>query len=215
MNNQTRKITTIGMLCAVTYVIMAVGRIPVVMFLKYDPSDVIVTLGGLIWGPMTSCIVSIVVASVEMVTVSSTGILGCIMNIVQTVSFACTASAIYRKKRTMSGAVIGLSAGCITSVLLMMLWNYLITPLYMGYSREAVAELLLPVFLPFNLLKSVLNAALTFVLYKPVITALRKSGYAAMPEKESRKQKRNGVTLLAVLLIVTCVLIILAMNGMI
>ena len=215
MNSQTRKLTTIGMLCAVTYVIMAVGRIPVVMFLKYDPSDVIVTLGGLIWGPMTSCIVSIVVASVEMVTVSSTGILGCIMNIVQTVSFACTASAIYRKKRTMSGAVIGLSAGCITSVLLMMLWNYLITPLYMGYSREAVAELLLPVFLPFNLLKSVLNAALTFVLYKPVITALRKGGYAAMPEKESRKQKRNGVTLLAVLLIVTCVLIILAMNGMI
>lgn len=215
MNNQTRKITTIGMLCAVTYVMMAVGRIPVVLFLKYDPSDVIVTLGGLIWGPMTSCIVSIVVASVEMVTVSSTGILGCIMNIVQTVSFACTASAIYRKKRTMSGAVIGLSAGCITSVLLMMLWNYLITPLYMGYSREAVAELLLPVFLPFNLLKSVLNAALTFVLYKPVITALRKGGYAAMPEKESRRQKRNGMTLLAVLLIVTCVLIILAMNGMI
>lgn len=215
MNNQTRKITTIGMLCAVTYVMMAVGRIPVVMFLKYDPSDVIVTLGGLIWGPMTSCIVSVVVASVEMVTVSSTGILGCIMNIVQTVSFACTASAIYRKKRTMSGAVIGLSAGCITSVLLMMLWNYLITPLYMGYSREAVAELLLPVFLPFNLLKSVLNAALTFVLYKPVITALRKGGYAAMPEKESRRQKRNGMTLLAVLLIVTCVLIILAMNGMI
>ena len=215
MNNQTRKITTIGMLCAVTYVIMAVGRIPVVLFLKYDPSDVIVTLGGLIWGPMTSCIVSIVVASVEMVTVSSTGILGCIMNIVQTVSFACTASAIYRKKRTMSGAVIGLSAGCITSVLLMMLWNYLITPLYMGYSREAVAELLLPVFLPFNLLKSVLNAALTFVLYKPVITALRKGGYAVMPEKESRRQKRNGMTLLAVLLIVTCVLIILAMNGMI
>ena len=215
MNNQTRKITTIGMLCAVTYVMMAVGRIPVVLFLKYDPSDVIVTLGGLIWGPMTSCIVSVVVASVEMVTVSSTGILGCIMNIVQTVSFACTASAIYRKKRTMSGAVIGLSAGCITSVLLMMLWNYLISPLYMGYSREAVAELLLPVFLPFNLLKSVLNAALTFVLYKPVITALRKGGYAAMPEKESRRQKRNGMTLLAVLLIVTCVLIILAMNGMI
>lgn len=215
MNSQTRKLTTIGMLCAVTYVMMAVGRIPVVLFLKYDPSDVIVTLGGLIWGPMTSCIVSVVVASVEMVTVSSTGILGCIMNIVQTVSFACTASAIYRKKRTMSGAVIGLSAGCITSVLLMMLWNYLITPLYMGYSREAVAELLLPVFLPFNLLKSVLNAALTFVLYKPVITALRKGGYVAMPEKESRRQKRNGMTLLAVLLIVTCVLIILAMNGMI
>ena len=214
MNSQTRKITTIGMLCAVTYVMMAVGRIPVVLFLKYDPSDVIVTLGGLIWGPMTSCIVSVVVASVEMVTVSSTGILGCIMNIVQTVSFACTASAIYRKKRTMSGAVIGLSAGCITSVLLMMLWNYLVTPIYMGYPREAVAKLLLPVFLPFNLLKSVLNAAITFLLYKPVVTALRKSGYVAA-EKETVHQKRNGLILLAVLTIVTCVLVILSMKGMI
>ena len=43
MNSKTKKITTIAMLCAVTYVVMVVGRIPVVIFLKYDPSDVIVT----------------------------------------------------------------------------------------------------------------------------------------------------------------------------
>lgn len=95
MNSKAKKITTIGMLCGITYIIMAVGRIPVVLFLKYDPSDV----GGLIWGPMTSCIVSVIVAVIEMITVSDTGVLGCIMNIVQTVSFACTASAIYKKKR--------------------------------------------------------------------------------------------------------------------
>ena len=83
MNSKTKKITTIAMLCAVTYVVMVVGRIPVVLFLKYDPSDVIVTLGGLIWGPMTSCIVSVIVASIEMITVSDTGILGCIMNIIK------------------------------------------------------------------------------------------------------------------------------------
>lgn len=41
MNSKTKKITTIGMLCAITYVTMAVGRIPVVLFLKYDPSDCI------------------------------------------------------------------------------------------------------------------------------------------------------------------------------
>ena len=168
MNSKTKKIITIGTLCAITYVIMAVGRIPVVLFLKYDPSDVIVTLGGLIWGPMTSCVVAIIVATIEMITVSDTGILGCIMNIVQTISFACTASAIYKEKRTMSGAVISLFAGCAAMVAVMMLWNYLITPLYMGYPRETVAELLLPAFFPFNLLKSMLNAAITFLLYKPV-----------------------------------------------
>ena len=55
MNSKTKRITVIGMLCAITYVTMVVGRIPIILFLKYDPSDVIVTLGGFIWGPMTSC----------------------------------------------------------------------------------------------------------------------------------------------------------------
>ena len=72
MNSKTKKITAVGMLCAITYVIVAVGRIPVVLFLRYDPSDVVVTLGGLIWGPMTACIVSVLVAVIEMITVSIT-----------------------------------------------------------------------------------------------------------------------------------------------
>lgn len=44
MNSKTKRITVIGMLCAITYVTMVVGRIPIILFLKYDPSDVIVTL---------------------------------------------------------------------------------------------------------------------------------------------------------------------------
>lgn len=214
MNSKTKKLTTVAMLCAITYVVMAVGRIPIVLFLKYDPSDVIVTLGGFIWGPMTSCIVSVVVAVIEMITVSETGILGCIMNIVQTLSFACTAAVIYKKKHTLSGAVIGLVSGWIISVFVMLLWNYLVTPLYMGYSREVVAEMLLPVFLPFNLLKGGLNASITFLLYKPVITALRKSGYVSSVENVTRR-KQYGLILLAFLIIITCVLFILSMNEII
>ena len=214
MNSKTKKLTTVAMLCAITYVVMAVGRIPIVLFLKYDPSDVGVALGGFIWGPMCSCIVSVVVAVIEMITVSETGILGCIMNIVQTLSFACTAAVIYKKKHTLSGAVIGLVSGWIISVFVMLLWNYLVTPLYMGYSREVVAEMLLPVFLPFNLLKGGLNASITFLLYKPVITALRKSGYVSSVENVTRR-KHIGLILLAFLIIITCVLFILSMNEII
>ena len=214
MNSKTKRITAIGMLCAITYVTMVVGRIPIILFLKYDPSDVIVTLGGFIWGPMTSCIVSVIVATLEMITVSDTGILGCIMNIVQTLSFACTASIIYKKKHTLSGALIGLASGWLITVIVMLLWNYLVTPLYMGYPREAVVELLLPAFLPFNLLKGGLNASITFLLYKPIFTALRKSGYISTLEKDTRQQ-HTGLLILANFIIVTCVLIILSMNGII
>ena len=50
MDSKTKRITTTAMLCAVAYVVVVVGRVPVVLFLKYDPKDIIITLGGLIWG---------------------------------------------------------------------------------------------------------------------------------------------------------------------
>lgn len=193
---------------------VVIGRIPVVLFLKYDPKDIVITLGGLIWSPMTSFIVSVIVSLIEMVTISENGILGCIMNIVSTCSFACTAAVIYKKRRTLSGAVIGLLVGGIMMNLVMMLWNYLIAPIYMGYPREAVAKLLLPAFLPFNLLKAGLNGAFTFLLYKPIITALRKAGYIS-GATEMQKSKPIGLWLLAGVIIITCILLILSLNGII
>lgn len=214
MNSKTKKITTIAMLSAISYLLMVVGRVPVVLFLKYEPKDVIITLGGLIWGPLTSLTVSVIVSVIEMVTVSDTGPLGCIMNIISSCSFACTAAIIYKKKRTLSGAVLGLVVGSVIMISVMLLWNYLITPIYMGYPREAVAELLIPAFLPFNALKAGLNAGFTFLLYKPIVTALRKSGYISASDQK-REKKSIGFLILAAAIVITCVLIILSMNEII
>lgn len=214
MDSKTKKITTTAMLCAIAYVVVVIGRIPVVLFLKYDPKDIIITLGGLIWGPMTSFIVSVIVSLIEMVTISENGVLGCIMNIVSTCSFACTASVIYKKKRTLSGAVTGLVTGSLMMVLVMLLWNYLIAPIYMGYPREAVAKLLIPAFLPFNLLKAGLNAGFTFLLYKPVTTALRKAGYIS-DSQNMQSRKPIGLWLFSGVIVITCILLILSFNGII
>ena len=173
--SKTKKLTIIGMLCALAYVAVIVGRIPLILFLKYDPKDVIIVIGGLIFGPLTSLVVTVIVSVVQMFTISGTGSLGCIMNIISSCSFSCTAAFIYKKKHKLSGALFGLFCGCVCQVVVMMLWNYLIAPIYMGYPREAIVELLIPAFLPFNLIKGGLNAALTMLLYKPVVTALRRS----------------------------------------
>ncbi len=214
-NTNTKKLTAIGMLCAIAFAVMVVGRFPVVLFLKYDPKDVVITLGGLIWGPLTAFIVSAIVSLIEMLSVSDTGIIGLVMNIVSTCAFACTASAIYKKKRSLKGAVIGLIVGSLVMTAVMILWNCLITPIYMGIARKAVMELIVPAFLPFNLLKAALNSALTFLLYKPVISALRKSGYVAASQGEGGKRKHTGMILLAFAVLITCVLIILSLNGII
>ena len=214
MNDRTKKITAIGMISALAFLMVLTFRIPVVLFLKYEPKDVIITLGGFIWGPAAAFISSVIASMIEMVTISETGIWGLVMNILSTCSFACTSSLIYKKKRTLRGAVIGLTVGLITMVCAMMLWNYLITPLYMGYPREAVAALLIPAFLPFNLIKGGLNASITFLLYKPVVTALRKAGYIKVTSETQTEQKKP-VVLWAFMgaVIVICVLLILHMNG--
>ena len=147
MNSKTKKLTTAGMLCALAYGATLIGRIPIVLFLKYDPKDSIIAIGGLLLGPLTSFAVALIVSLAEMFTISETGILGFLMNVISSSSFACTAALIYKKKTRRSGAMIGLFCGWGSMVLIMLLWNYLITPVYMGYPREAVAELLIPVFL--------------------------------------------------------------------
>ena len=41
-----KEMVLIAMLAAIAYVIVACIRIPVVLFLKYEPKDVIITIGG-------------------------------------------------------------------------------------------------------------------------------------------------------------------------
>ena len=210
--SKTKKYTTIGMLCALAYVAVVVGRIPLILFLKYDPKDVIIVIGGLIFGPLTSFAVTIIVSVVQMFTISGTGILGCVMNIISSCSFACTAAFIYKRKHKLSGAILGLFCGWGCQVVVMMFWNYLIAPIYMGYPREAIVELLLPAFLPFNLIKGGLNAAITMLLYKPVVTTLRRSNLIEIRQDSGKMQINVGILLLALLILITCVLLILSFN---
>lgn len=217
-NSRVKSVVQIGMLCALAYMVMVMIKIPVVLFLKYEPKDVIITLGGFIFGPMVSLIISFVVGVVEMMTVSETGIIGCTMNILSSVSFACIAAYVYKKDHSRKGAVKGLILGGLVMTAIMLLWNYLITPLYMGYPREAVAAMLVPAFLPFNLLKAGLNSAILLLIYKPVVTALRKANLVepgVMDAGETKTGKNIGVGIVSLIVIGTCVLIILSMQGII
>jgi riboflavin transporter FmnP len=187
----------------------------VVLFLKYEPKDVIITIGGFLLGPIVSFLVSLVVSLLEMVSISETGPIGALMNLLSTCSFACVASLIYKRRHTLRGAVEGLLAGAVVMVGTMLLWNWLITPLYMtGTSRSDVAAMLVPVFLPFNLLKAGLNSAFILLLYKPLVTALRKAHLVDAPKNPVAKKKTPwGIYLMALFLLATCILLVLVFQG--
>ncbi len=206
-----------AMFAALAYMVMLVGRIPItsVDFLKYDPKDVILVISGFVLGPMPCLTITAVVALIEMLTVSATGPIGLLMNILSSAAFACPAAAIYRRRHDLRGALIGLGAGVVCMVGVMLLWNYFITPLYMGYPRAAVAAMLPTVFLPFNLVKALINAALAVLIYKPVSRALKAAGLMPRSNAVSAPPRRRaaGTAIIAALVLVSCVFAVLIMRG--
>ena len=212
-----KSITTLAMLTAIAYVVMILSKaLPQVSgFLQLDLKDTIICVGGFVYGPLSAAVISIVVAVVEMFTYSDSGPIGCIMNALATCAFCCTASFVYKKAHTKKGAVAGLVLGVVVLTAVMLLWNYLITPIYMEMDRAVVAAMLPTVFLPFNLVKGGLNMALILLIYKPVVTALRKA--RLVPESQALFQSSGkvnaGFLLFSLALLATFVTLALVLMG--
>ncbi len=218
----TKTITSIAMLTGLSVIIAWMSKLmPPVMFLDFDFKHVAVCIGGFTFGPMAAAIIGIISSFIEMITFSHTGPWGFLMNALATCSFCCTASWVYKRNHTKKGAVIGLSLGLIFMVIVMLLWNYLITPLYMTgasgelVTRAQVAAMLPTLFLPFNLAKGGMNMAATLLLYKPVVTALRASGLVPPSQSAEVKKFNLGFLLFSLALLATFVTFALVLAGVI
>ena len=211
-----RQIVCMAMLCAVAYVVMYISKtifapLTVAGLLTFDLKDVIIAIG--LFGPVSAFVISAVVSLIEMVTVSETGPIGLLMNVLSTIAFVCPAAFLYHRRRSLSSAVVGLILGGVSMTVVMLLWNYLITPLYMNVPRDVVVTMLPTVFLPFNVVKAIMNGALTMVIYKPVSNALRRARLVPAPVAESLtvKKSKAGVTILAVVVLATALLLALVL----
>lgn len=198
MDERTKKLTTLAMLCALAYIAVAV---------------LIIAIGGFIYGPLPAFIVALLVSLVEMLTLSGTFIWGFMMNVLSSSAFAVTAAYVYKHDHSLKGAVKGLVLGVALMVSMMLLWNYIVTPIYMGLPRTAVAEMLLPYFLPFNLLKGSLNAVITMLLYKPVVQTLRRAALVPAGEQAPAGKINTAIPLVSALVLVCCILVLLILNG--
>ncbi len=161
-------------------------------FLNLDFKDVIITVCGMYFGPVWGLALAVIVPVLEFITVSTTGPYGLIMNILSSVAFAGTASVIYRFKKTLSGAVIGLCAAVFAMTAVMIVANMFITPYYMGVTRSDVVAMLPTLLLPFNAIKAVLNASLTLCVYKPLTKVLKLTGFGKQGgEKQTATHESN------------------------
>lgn len=212
--SNTRKIVFMGLICALAYICMFVFRIRV-SFLTFDLKNTILAVGALIFGPVSGIITSLIVSLAEMFTVSDTGIWGCIMNFLSSAVYAFIAGLIYKYKRTLPGAIISLSAASVAMTIVMLALNLVITPIYTGMPVSAIVDMILPLLLPFNLIKAILCSAVTLLVYKPVSIIFKSAGIGFTDDKAYTVDKKTvAVAAAAIAIIVICVLLfIFCYNG--
>ena len=119
-----KKMTGVAMFAALAYICVAVLRIPGIGgFLTMDFKDVIITICGMFFGPASAILLAVVVPFIEFLTVSGTGVYGLIMNFLSSFAFAFVASLIYKYKKTLFGAIMGLVSAVLAMTAVMMLAN--------------------------------------------------------------------------------------------
>lgn len=214
----TQRLTLTAVFAALATASIFVFRFNVT-FLTFDLKDTIITISGLILGPVVALTVSLLVAVLEFITVGDTGWYGFLMNFASSAAFSVVCAVVYRYNKKLSGAFVALISGVIALVAVMLTLNLVITPLYQGVSRSVIAEMIPTLFLPFNAIKGAVNAALVLVLYKPVHQALlaaklvpksflEDSRSELTPEEKKRRILRSICVSACGLLLLTVVLIL-------
>ncbi len=170
-----KRLVGMAVFSALAYGVTFVFRIPV-SFLTFDAKDAVLVIASFIYGPVSAIIMSFIAALIELVTISGTGIYGFIMNFASSACFAFVASLIYKLKRSLNGAIIGIYATVAVTTAFMMLLNILITPLYTGATTEDVIGMIPTLLLPFNFAKALMNGAIAMLIYKPISLAMKRAG---------------------------------------
>ena len=211
---QLKKISVTAMFIAVSFLMTFVLRFQV-SFLTFDFKDAVLAIVSLLFGPIYGVISAAIVAFLEFLFISSTGVYGLIMNFISSGAFVLICGCVYKAKRDFAGAILSVILSVIGVTAIMMLANIFITPFYMGAQRSDVIALIPTLLLPFNLAKSIINSAALLIIYKPLTTALKKSKLISSESSDYKLSIKSIILTVVsiVIIIITVIFLIKNMGG--
>ena len=195
-HSHIKVITRIAILSAIATVLMAL-KIPLWFapsFYKFDISEVVVLIGAFALGPAAGVVIELLKVLLNLLIDGTvTAGVGEFSNFIMGCSFFLPAAIIYRFKKSMFNAIIGMIVGIVSLTVVSSLLNYyLMLPLYanvFGMPMETLIGMgtkinpsitdlrsfILIAVVPFNLLKGLLSSIVTFLLYKRISPILHVS----------------------------------------
>ena len=175
---QVIRTAIMAMLTALSIVSLYIIRMPLIPaapFLEYDAADIPVLIGSMLLGPVSGIVTLLAVCLIQAITVSaSSGWIGFVMHFIASSVLVLIASLIYKRKQTTVSLIIGLIIGSLAMTAVMIPLNLIFTGIFLGAGTQTVVQMLIPAIIPFNLLKAGINSAVTFAVFTPIKSILKK-----------------------------------------
>ena len=184
----TKNITVTAMLTAISFVLYLFPiSIPFLFpeFLKIQFSDMPALIGGFMMGPIWGCVIIVLKSLFKLLMGSSSMYVGTLADLIVGIAFVLPASLLYQFHRTKKGAIVALAVGTAVAVVASLMANaFILIPAYsklMGWGKlvNKLVDLFpsvtkksfylyyLPLsVLPFNVLRCLICALITFLVYK-------------------------------------------------
>lgn len=166
-------------------------------WLDIQISDLPALLGGFAIGPWASVIIIVIKCALKM-PMTSTACVGELADIVVGIAFVLPASLLYKKIKQRKGALIGMLVGTVSAIIFAILANWLVlipfyamqfgngdaavgmniivgavSSLYEGITVDSFYKFyILLAVIPFNLMRCLICAIITYFVYKPLSKAL-------------------------------------------
>lgn len=192
--SNVRKMASIAVMSAVAMLLQFIEfSIPIIpSFIKLDFSDIPELIITFAYGPVAGCLVCLLKNLIHM-PLSGSAFIGELSNFLLGCCFVVPAGLIYKKNKTKKTALVASVVGAVIMGICSFPLNYfLIYPLYMkvlGFPYEAIVgmyQAILPaadtlvkdliIFnVPFTIVKGLICAAVTFLIYKRLSPILKKS----------------------------------------
>ena len=200
MNNTVRfivRVAIFGAIAAVLYCVPFLSfNIPLFPpFLKFHFDEIPILIAGFAYGPWSAIGIILIRALVKLpFDIGETMGVGVLADILFSLAFVLPATFIYKYKRTLQGALLGLGVGTICQIITAMVGNvYIMVPFYMfmfGLDEQGLLGAINAVaiwkvqdikwsyafiaVLPFNAIKDAVVVIVTLLVYKPLRRLINK-----------------------------------------
>ena len=192
--SSVRYIAVTGLLSAVAYVLMMIEiPLPMIMptFIKFDFSDLPALIGAFSMGPVCGVLIELIKNLLHSGFSMSFGV-GELSNFMLGAVFAAVAGLVYKFNKNKKGAVIAAISGAAAMAVASLPLNYFIVyPVYYNFmpkevilqayqaiipGMKSIFQSLVCFNLPFTLCKGLIDALITFLIYKHISPFLKGTG---------------------------------------